>query len=143
MAKGKPGRPTVYSEDVASEIVQRISEGESLRGICEASDMPAKGTVLGWVNDDREGFADRYARACFIRAQVWAEETVEIADDSEGDVQRDRLRVDTRKWHISKLLPSYADRQQIEHSGTIDLNRLNDLSDEELAAIAAGEAPKG
>lgn len=114
---GKRGRPTVYDEEVATEIVRRISEGESLRAICQESGMPAKGTVLGWVNDDREGFADRYARACFVRAQVWAEETVEIADATDGDVQRDRLRVDTRKWHVSKLLPTYADKQLHEHTG--------------------------
>ena len=51
---------------------------------------------------------------------------VEIADDDSGDVlydldghpvqattvriQRHRLRVDTRKWIVSKLLPRYADK---------------------------------
>lgn len=110
----KRGRPTSYSDAVAAAILQRIAEGESLRAICEDEKMPAKGTVLGWVNDDRDGFSDRYARACFARAQVWAEETVDIADGYDAqDVARDRLRVDARKWHVSKLLPGYAEKSDL------------------------------
>lgn len=41
---------------------------------------------------------------------------LDIADDKEGDPQRDRLRIDTRKWLASKLKPKkYGDK--IEHSG--------------------------
>ncbi len=73
-----------------------------------------------WAISDVKGFSARYARACELRAERWAEEIVTIADDGTGDewvdeqgvkhtnndkVQRSRLRVDTRKWLLSKLLP--------------------------------------
>ena len=111
------GRPTVYTDDAAGEILERIRSGESLRSICEDEHLPSKGAVLHWVTDDREGFADRYADACYVRAMGWAEETVDIADNITGDTQRDRLRVDTRKWFVSKLLPAYADKVELGGPG--------------------------
>jgi hypothetical protein len=40
-------------------------------------------------------------------------------------IQRDRLRVDARKWVTAKALPRiYADRQQVEHSGKVGLEDL-------------------
>ena len=45
---------------------------------------------------------------------------MEIADGG-GDVQRDRLRVDTRKWLMSKLHPErYGDKTKLEHSGRVE-----------------------
>jgi len=44
-----------------------------------------------------------------------ADEVMEIADDKSGDPARDRLRLDTRKWLLSKALPKiYGDRQTHE-----------------------------
>ena len=62
-----------------------------------------------------------------------ADELLEIADDGRNDriadedgnertdhdvIARSRLRVDTRKWLLSKALPKiYGDKVQNEHSG--------------------------
>lgn len=58
-----------------------------------------------------------------------AEEILEIADDAAGDydaegrfrpenVQRARLRIDARKWILSKLAPHrYGDRVSLNHGG--------------------------
>ena len=51
-----------------------------------------------------ERFSEQYAKACEARTQYLADELLDIAD-ADGDVQRDRLRVDTRKWILSKLVP--------------------------------------
>ncbi|MRT15312.1 hypothetical protein GJV07_24145 [Enterobacteriaceae bacterium RIT711] len=85
----------------------------------------------------------QYARAREVQAEILAEEIIEIADDSSGDVivdedgheqtnhervARSRLRVDARKWYASKLAPKrYGDRIQHEQKITI-----TDLTDEEL-----------
>ena len=81
--------------------------------------------------DDPE-FAVRYARAMELRCERMAEEILEIADDSSNDwmereglivpdhenVQRSRLRVDSRKWVLSKLMPrKYGDRVTQEITG--------------------------
>ena len=81
--------------------------------------MPNEATVRGWDVEDRQGFSTQYARARALRVERWAEEIIELADEpvAPGDnaaVQRARLRVDTRKWLMSKLAPrKYGDR--VEH----------------------------
>ena len=129
---GKPGRPSTYSEEIANAICLRLAEGASLRSICEADDMPAASTVHLWVVEDREGFSEQYVRARQAQALRWADEILDIADDGRNDtyetdkgesvnydvISRSRLRVDTRKWMLSKMLPKvFGDKAQIEHSG--------------------------
>jgi len=124
------GRPTAYSDELAESIIERICSGQSLSSICRDEQFPARSTVLLWVAHDREGFSDRYAKACHARAHYWADEIVDIADDGTNDymlrlvageerevvnpeaVSRSRLRVDTRKWLMSKLIPMFADKQE-------------------------------
>lgn len=114
------GRPPLYTIELAAVICGRIADGESLSAICRDSYMPAMSTVMTWL--DKPEFAERYARAKDKRLEVMSEEIQQICDDMVGDdkvkVQRDRLRVDTRKWLLSKLVPkTYGDRQTLEHSG--------------------------
>jgi hypothetical protein len=43
---------------------------------------------------------------------------VEISDSTTGDTQRDKLRVDTRKWLMSKFDPKrFGDKVTQEHTG--------------------------
>ena len=131
------GRPlnacTRYTLELAEEICQRIASGESLAAICRSEHMPPTATVQTWVLDNREGFAAVFDRARELRAEKWAEELIDIADDSTNDymdrvnaqgnvtrvldtehVARTRLRLDTRKWVISKVLPKkYGDKVEL------------------------------
>ena len=117
------GRPTIYSEELALIILERISDGESLRSICKAEGMPGRTTVYRWSLDNVEGFRDRFTRAREMRAYMLEDDMTEISDDGTNDwmerndpdnpgwqvngehLQRSRLRVDTRKWIASKILP--------------------------------------
>ena len=132
MAK-KNGRPSICTEAVVEEICSRLSAGESLNAICEDAHLPERQTVHRWVVIDHEGFSSKYTRARQSQALRWAEEIMSIADndskdwrvDEQGnlvvdreDVQRSRLRVDTRKWMLSKMLPKvYGDKQSLELAG--------------------------
>lgn len=117
----KRGRPVTYTQEVADEICRRLAEGETLRSICRDLDVPIS-TVLGWVRDDREGFAAQYARARDIGYEVMADELIEIADRGSEDWQRDRLRVDTRKWVLARALPKkYGDRVTVAGDATAPL----------------------
>jgi hypothetical protein len=113
------GRPSDYSVELADSICDKLSDGCSLRSICLAEDMPSKTTVFKWLRTHKE-FADQYARAKEESADAMADEMLDIADDGDGDmtedaqgnmkvnnenVQRARLRIDTRKWIASKLKP--------------------------------------
>jgi hypothetical protein len=127
------GRPSTYSREVADTICERLARGESLRTICASEDMPPRTTVHGWVVDNVDGIADRYARAKELGLEEMADETLDIADDGRRDysvdadgndvvdhdhIQRAKLRVDTRKWLLSKLMPKvYGDKVQQEITG--------------------------
>lgn len=134
-AKKPIGRPTDYSPELAQVICLRLAEGESLRSVCADEAMPAKSTVLRWIARHDE-FRDQYARAKQEGAEAIAEEMFDIADDGSNDwmekldkdgeaigwqingehVQRSRLRIETRKWYLSKILPrKYGDKVDLNH----------------------------
>ena len=46
------------------------------------------------------------------------EELIEIADEEKKDVMRSRLRVDTRKWYLSKIVPKkYGEKLDLTSKG--------------------------
>ena len=106
------GRPTDCTPEVVEEICSRLASGESLRHICEDAHLPVTRTIYRWVIEDREGFSHQYAKARHSQAMHWAEEILTIGDnENREDTQRARLRVDTRKWLLSKVLPKvYGDK---------------------------------
>lgn len=121
------GRPTDYSQELADYICERISDGESLRAICEADNMPNRATVFRWLGKHQE-FSDQYARAREEQAEALADEIVSIADQmppttdngstDSGHVSWQKNRVEARKWVASKLKPKkYGDKVQQEVSG--------------------------
>lgn len=130
------GRPSIYSKEIADKICSRLAGGESLRVICMDEDMPTASTVYLWVLDDKEGFSDKYARAREMQAEVMFDEILEIADDGSNDLMtitkgdktyelenkevtnRSRLRVDSRKWYLSKVLPKkFGDKLDVTSDG--------------------------
>lgn len=130
------GRPSIYTHELALEICKRLSAGESLRVICFDEDMPNASTVHAWVLEDKEGFSKKYARARSIQAENMFDEILEIADDGSNDfmtitkgdrmyniedkevTNRSRLRVDSRKWYLSKVLPKkFGDKMDVTSDG--------------------------
>ena len=129
-------RPTKYNKSLATEICTRITNGESVRKICEEKEFPSRPTVYAWLLK-YEDFLNQYEEAKKIQVDKFAEEIMDIADDSTNDymereskngekyealnqenIGRSRLRVDTRKWLMGKLRPKkYGEKQQMEHSG--------------------------
>lgn len=122
----KVPQPT-YSEPIVCEILERLSAGEMLRDIC-ASDkrFPASCTFRRWVVDDLHGLAARYTRARELGIHEIIDECISISDDGSKDTTEDedgnpkcdhewlarsRLKVDTRKWLASKIVPKiYGDK---------------------------------
>ena len=131
------GRPSTYSQEIADEVCRRLAGGESLRAICRDEGIPHELTVRLWALDDREGFAAQYARAREVQFLAIADELLEIADDGRNDwmqrrgnderggwelngehIQRSRVRIDTRKWMLSKMLPKvYGDKTEVAVTG--------------------------
>lgn len=97
-------RPTIYSEELAEKICERIAEGESVRSIALDGEMPNASTIHRWVIQDEQGFCKQYEEAKQIGLEVRAEELEKIAETME-DLQRAKLVVDTKKWNMSKIAP--------------------------------------
>lgn len=131
------GRPSIFTEDMANEILQRIREGESVRQICMLEHMPAQGTFYRWLTENEE-LQEKYARAKADQADYFAEEMIDISDEGRNDweerenqrtghtyialneeaIARSRLRIETRKWLMGKMKPKkYGDKLQQEITG--------------------------
>ena len=129
---------SIFTSALFTTVCDRISKGESLRAVCRDPEMPAKATVLRWLREMPD-LRDQYAAARDDLMEYWASDIIEIADDgtldtmaglnkygdevmvpNHANVQRDRLRIDARKWLLSKLAPrKYGDRLEVEHSGEV------------------------
>ncbi len=140
----KTGRPTKYTPDLAASICERLISGESLTSICAAEGMPKRTTVISWQGQ-HDGFSTLYARARIAYADAIFDEAMEIADDSSGDwttkrkggedvhaanhenIQRSRLRVDTRLRVAAKINPAkYGDKLDVNMSGELNVSHLSD-----------------
>jgi hypothetical protein len=87
--------------------------------------MPSSSTIFRWLLDEtKKTFWEQYEKARNIQAEHMFEQLLDIADDGTNDwmeretanggtytvlnneaIGRSRLRVDTRKWYLSKVLP--------------------------------------
>jgi hypothetical protein len=140
-------RDSDFTQEMADKICAMLADGVSLREVCRADDMPAESTVRHWALEDRNGFFAQYTKAREIGYMRMADELLEIADDGRNDwmqrrtedgttgdavlngehVQRSRLRLDTRKWMLSKVLPKvYGDKLDLNHSGGITVTLESD-----------------
>lgn len=129
----------MQTKEQGFEIVcQMIEKGLSLNTILNSPDKPISRTVFYELLNLDAKFNERYARAREIFADSVFEEILDIADNSNADlelvdgkivingeaVQRSRLKIDARKWMLSKLNPKkYGDKLEVDgkFSGNIVL----------------------
>ena len=88
----KLGRPTTYTDELANEIVKRLSEGESLLAICRDQHMPDRSTIHDWVLGITGGIPDdfsrNYTRAREMQAEVYFDQVVTISDETDDAPNR-------------------------------------------------------
>ncbi len=148
--KDKGGRPSTYSPATAELICSRLAGGESLTKIVKTNGMPTRQTILRWRRQYPD-FAAEYALARVDAMECMSDDILDIADDSTLDmviktdakgrefeavdhenINRDRLRVDTRKFLMSKIARHiYGERVDHEHSGSVNQVVTVELSDRE------------
>lgn len=149
------GRPSSFSQEKADQICLRLASGETLTKVCASEGFPAITTVYNWIEANPE-FCKHYTRARNYFYSRMGDDVVDQSDDARNDwaededgnrivnhenIQRSRLRVDTRKWLLSKMLPKlYGDKVSLEHSGPdgkpIEVHRTLEL---ELSAASLEE----
>lgn len=110
MSKPKPA--VKYSEAIGDSIANLLADGLTLNAICQLEGMPTERAVRLWALDAAHPFSPKYTRGRELGYQRMADELITIADGKpDADPQRDRLRLDTRKWLLSKALPKiYGDK---------------------------------
>lgn len=123
-------------DEAFEAICMQIEEGFSLREIFRMEGQPMCRQTFYKLMNEKQSRVDRYARATEIRAALIFDEMLEIADDgtndymtiTKGDMQynvedrevtsRSKLRIDARKWILSKMNPKkYGERVDLQHSG--------------------------
>jgi hypothetical protein len=143
MSEKRPvGRPRVLTQALKTEICERTIDGETIRQIAAEAHMPDARTIYRTLAaEDEEEFRQQCARAKEFQLYRMEDELLEIADDATNDwmekrdretgeaigwqvngehIQRSRVRIDTRKWIMSRRAPKkYGDRihQEIEAQG--------------------------
>lgn len=137
-AKRQRGRPSKYTEALATEILDRLTAGEPLAQICRDPHMPGPSSVYRWLEANKQFSAD-FARAresgfdqIAMDALLIADtpemgEEVKYAPGKDGEfvpVERKtadrilhrKLQVETRLKLLAKWDPKrYGARQTIEH----------------------------
>lgn len=145
------GRPIIYTRELGKKICDLISQGKSLRVIEETKGMPSRSSIVDWVIRGETGgeplfkdFSLQYAHAKEVQAELYAEQMIEISDNEEGhwvgkkyiprDVQRDKLRVDTRKYIAGVSRPKkYGQKISAELTGKDGVPLIPDVDTTELA----------
>lgn len=135
------GRPSKLTKELGEQICELVAKGYTLRQIEGKLDI-SRETIITWVvqgEAKKEGFiwfSDLYARAREVQVEIWGDDLVDISDDGSNDwyqreskdgskswiacdqenINRSRLRVDSRKWLMSKRMPKkYGEK--LQHTG--------------------------
>ena len=128
------GRPTKYTPELAEEICDALGTHTlGLNALCDKyPHFPCPDTVRSWRNR-HEDFSVKYLQAMQSRAMLYEEETFEIAAekitycDDKGIERFDaaavawqKMNVNLRQWHVSKLAPKvFGDKQQTDTTVTL------------------------
>jgi hypothetical protein len=127
-------------DEIFNYVCKEIESGKTLRNILKEDKMPSSRTFFIWL-DLYPDKVKQYARATELRAEAIFDDILSIADQNENDtyinefgieiinsdvIQRSRLRIDARKWVLSKLNPKkFGDKVQTEHSGEVTTTVIN------------------
>lgn len=108
-----------YDADIAEEICVEVACSSRSITTILASDkrFPSLPTVTKWLNSNAD-FANAYARAKQFQADLLGEDILDIADSDELEAHDKRIRIDARRWLMSKLHSrKYGDKLDVTSGG--------------------------
>lgn len=97
-----------FKDHIIEELLQRLSEGESLRTICADPRMPSRQSVHTWSRQD-DDLAARILDAREVGYYNLAERAVEDARTCDDPI-KGRLAFDAVRWQLGKLSRVFADK---------------------------------
>ena len=126
----KVGRPCIYNLELADKICHLVATNPvGIDKICQANpELPDARTVNDWRFKFPE-FSQKYREAKESQAELYANQTLEIADtdvtftDKDGITRVDsgmvawqKLKINARQWHASKMAPKiYGDKMALDN----------------------------
>lgn len=102
-----------YSRPLVSGLIDSyLEDGGDLKTAAQAHNI-SYSTLINWINENKDGFNDKYLEARALKVLMYAEELISLADkaaECEDNTQLSalKLRIDTRKWMIERLMPDFA-----------------------------------
>lgn len=102
---------------------QEIANGATTAGLCRQLQISVS-SFSRWLERGGSPRQDQYNAAKLMQAQTVAEQALQIAESAKScSLRVDKLRVDLRKWHASKL-----DSQTFGKRGSISASlSINDV----------------
>jgi len=142
--------PEIEKQRIFDEICDVIINGKSLRTALKEVKLSSQ-TFFIWIRDS-EKLSKQYAQATIERAELMFEDMFDIADEEAkltktkfgttvdtGDVQHKRVRIDTRKWALSKMIPKkYGENPE----DTTPKNKINSEKLRLIASVSSSIIPK-
>ena len=116
-------------EQIFERVIESICRGRSLHSLIEEDHRTVSYEgFLYWIRRDAQRY-ERFREAQEMRTEFMVGEILEISDGldtidptSNETVNRDKLRIDTRKWVMSAHnRKRYGETRQVELGGTISI----------------------
>ena len=132
------GRPSIFTDAIEEELVERLSKGEPLEVICRDPRLPSARTVREWREKD-ERFSAAIAGAREVGFDAIAAQTLEIVDNVDEDPSSRKVRAETRLKLLSKWDPKrYGERLDVTSGGEKLKAPTSTLAIQAAALIEAG-----
>ena len=151
-AEKHPGRPIKYTEELAEKVCKTIASTpkSTFDLIREFDFFPGYSTMMRWC-DDYPSFREMYERAKLEQVHAHIVFTNHIADDvvnkletceatkATAFVSAAKLRIESRQWQASRLLPRYySDKAREEEANQIREELTKEILTEKLAGLFSG-----
>lgn len=146
--------------DGFDKLLDLIAGGMSVKAACAIKGIPSRTVVYERLRDDKE-YANRYTRACEIRADDIFDEMMRISDTpvigektktlANGDVEvttgdmieHRRLQIDARKWSLARMSPKkYGEKLAIGGADDLPPVRNEDVTPSDKVKARLDEIEK-
>ena len=105
-------------------LLEKIASGMTMAGLARELKI-SNLSLYHWIKQDPER-QDRFRQARALAADAWAEECLDIADQSDGvTANADRLRVETRKWLAGVTNPDKYKSAPAQAAVQVNVNQMH------------------
>lgn len=105
-------------------LLEKIASGMTMAGLARELKI-SNLSLYHWIKQDPER-QDRFRQARALAADAWAEECLDIADQSDGvSANADRLKVETRKWLAGVTNPDKYKSAPAQAAVQVNVNQMH------------------